>query len=186
MSTIQYQVKRLSDNVITNMWTSDIDGANRYEPGFGRPQRVVASNDPEIINENIDDALSSAEGEDSLGNEITLYTFAAEFQIIATDITAQLATAKLFQDGLAAQEVGAQAIAQVYVINEQKFALGNLTTQQFQTILNDATLQTIERLLTNGSLQTAKTMIAAYSSPYFSADDIASVIAILNNSGLVS
>jgi hypothetical protein len=187
---IQYSVLN-QNNQIINQWLSTQFDATHYEPGFGLPQRVLNSDEQGNVVDtdgsipDLSKALSTQTSTDQFGQTIHSYTMPAQFTITSLDITAQLAAQASLQKGLEAQSVGAMAVAQVYVLNEAKFAAGTLTTQDFQTILADTTLQTIERLLWNGSLATAKAMIQAYSSPYFSADDIASVVAILDNSGLI-
>lgn len=114
------------------------------------------------------------------------YVMPAQYSIAQADITNLVANQDAIQKGLQCQTVGATCVAQVYALNEAKFTAGTLTTQDFQTILADQTLLTIERLLWNGSLATAKAMIQAYTSPYFTSDDIASIVAIIDGSGLLS
>jgi hypothetical protein len=87
--------------------------------------------------------------------------------------------------GLQCQQVGAQCIAQVYALNDAKFAAGTLTQADFQSILADTTLQQIERLLWAGALATAQNMLSTYTSPYYTSADIATVSAIITNSGLM-
>lgn len=184
MSTFLYKVVR--NNVVTNEWTSDFAGPDYYEPSFGKKARWVA----EDSNGNVpgEDVLTSDSSRRIIvdgGREIIEHHFLAQFTIVSEDVTAKLQAQHLLEKGLEAQSIGAMAVAQVYVINEQKFAAGTLSPTDFQAILADQTLAQIERLLYNGSLNTAKAMIQAYVSPYFSAQDKATVIAILDNSGLL-
>ena len=71
---------------------------------FGRPQRTVASNDPAIVNENISQATSSSASTDGLGNAITLYVFAADYNLLTTDLgtAPQLAAVRAQRDALLA------------------------------------------------------------------------------------
>lgn len=109
----------------------------------------------------------------------------ATWSYAITDVTAQVSAETLLKKGLEAQTVGASCVAQVYALNEAKFALGTLTSQDFQTILADPTLAMIERLLWNGSLTTAKSMIQSYTGLAFSQSDKDTVIAIIDSSGLI-
>lgn len=165
----------LPDQATADSWIAEQIAANSW----GRPDRQVASNDPEMDNED----LSKSTGTETSAN-VLYYIFPADYTIVQTDISAQVAQQEAIAKGLAAQQVGAQAIAQVYAINDAKFAAGTLNAQDFQAILADTTLQMIERLLWSGSLSTAKSLIQTLNSPYFSSDDIASVVAILDASGL--
>lgn len=172
---------QLADQAAADMWIGIEVALNDW----GKPDRWINSNDPALQSEDMSRSDQNRQGTDGQGNDITQYHFPVEYTITQTDVTAQVAQQTLLSRGLQAQAVGATAVAQVYALNEAKFTAGTLTTQDFQVILADATLQMIERLLWNGSLATAKAMIQAYNSPYFTADDIASVVAIIDNSGLL-
>lgn len=180
---ILYEV--LQNNVVTNSWFSSVHDQTYYEPCFGKPDRWVAQANGGTPGE--DENLADDVREVTiLGKTVTEHHFPAQFAIRSTDITAKLAAQQALDNGIRAQAVGATAIAQVYALNEAKFTAGTLTAQNFQTILADTTLQMIERLLSNGSLKTAKAMIQGYSSQFFTSQDIASVVAILDASGLDS
>jgi len=101
---ILYQIQCKSDSVITNQWYSTFADSTHYEPCFGRPQRTVASNDPAIVNENISQATSSSASTDGLGNAITLYVFAADYNLLTTDLgtAPQLAAVRAQRDALLA------------------------------------------------------------------------------------
>ena len=182
MAIILYQIKNLATGLITNEWTSDVDGPDRYEPGFGKPVRTLTEDASgavkDIDGSDANIALATATGTDADGHKT--YQMPAEYELIQTDITAQVAAQKLLEKGLAAQAVGAGVVAQVWAINQGKYAAGTLTDANLQAIVSDATLQTIERLLWNGSLEMALALINSYSSPYFSASDIATIIAPIN------
>ncbi len=118
-----------------------------------------------------------------LDTERTRPYWKSEFTTEITDITPPViipdAKQIAIQKGLMAQQVGAECIAHVYALNEAKFTAGTLTTQDFQSILADPVLQQIERLLWNGSLASAKQMIQSYSSQFFSADEIISIVSVI-------
>lgn len=108
---------------------------------------------------------------------ITEYRLAAEYTIQQEDITAQVLTESLINDGKSRQELGALVIAKVYSINESK----NISAQQFAAMIADANLERIERMLWTGSLRTAKMMIQALDNTYFTPDEKSTILSMLEN-----
>lgn len=151
---------------------------------WGKAERWISETSPMILLEDLSKSDDSRETE-VMGETIVERHFPVEYTISISDVTAEYQAQQLLDNGLRAQAVGAMVVAKVWAINEAKLSAGTLNDSNFQAILADATLQQIERLLWNGSLKTAKTMISAYSSPAFSTDEKASIIAIIDDSGLI-
>jgi hypothetical protein len=118
--------------------------------------------------------------EDLETGEITEVTIPAQWNFSVEDITAQHQIETKVKNALKAQEVGAKIIARVWAINESK----QLNAQSFNALMNDASLSRIERLLWTGSLKTAKILITSLDDTYFSADEKAEILAMIDNSGL--
>lgn len=175
---------QFQDQGSAEAWVSQQEANNSW----GRLTRQVRSDDPAISKEDIGQATSNVQMSDSNGHVYILYTFAAEFTVAYVDVSAQVTMQTLVQKGLAAQQVGAQIIAQVYAFNEANLSASKLTTQQFQAMLADQNLLNIERLLWNGSLATALLLVNANITAletYFSSDQVTAIIAMITNSGLV-
>jgi hypothetical protein len=83
-----------------------------------------------------------------------------------------------------AQQMGSMVMAQIYAINEANLTSGALTSSQFTAMLADQNLLNIERLLWNGSLATALAMIQVLPTTYFSTGNIATIVTMIQNSGL--
>lgn len=105
----------------------------------------------------------------------------AEGQIASlVDVSAQYDQATQIDIRRKKQEVGANVIALVAVINDSK----NYGLSDFQAMLSDSTLTMIKELLYAGALISAKQMIAAFDSQWFTDADKALLIEIIDNSGL--
>lgn len=175
------------NSVETNAGTfADQPGADAWiasqeaDKAWGKPARQVASNESGIQSEDISKATASEDMQDEQGNTYTLYTFAADYTIVQTDITAQVAQAALVDLGLKCQNFGAQVIAQIFAVNEAS----GINSSQLLTIMADPTLAIIERLLWNGSIKTARAQIAAYSGSAFTGGQINAILALIDASGL--
>lgn len=114
-------------------------------------------------------------------NGDTLVQIPDQYEIITEDITIEYQKEVKIKDGLKAQDVGAKVIAKVWAINESR----NLDIPTLELMLADQNLANIERLLWNGSLKTAKILIQNLNNVFFSQDEKAEVLAIINDSGLV-
>lgn len=91
---------------------------------------------------------------------------------IVPPTTAQLLAIK----GMQAQNFGAQVVAAVYALNEG----ASISQAQLEAMMADATLATVERLLWNGSLATARALIAGMPNTFFTADQITSILTLLD------
>lgn len=182
------------DQAQVDAWVSAQVQANSW----GRAERWIRLENAE--NEDIEEAIDTREYElspampiqyDPETGEITFegrdpimgteYLMPAEYTIQTEDTTAQEAQAQLVRDGQLRQELGANVIAKVYSINESK----NITPEVFAAMIADATLERIERMLWTGSLRTAKLMIQSLDTTYFTAQEKAEIVAMIDNSGLI-
>lgn len=127
-----------------------------------------------------DDALESRVY-DELGQTGTEYRFAAEFSIAYEDVSAEYAEASAMAAAEAKQAVGARVMAKVRAINEVK----DFDEATRNAMLADASLAAVERLLWMGALVDAKALIQAMGTTYYSADDKAALVAIIDDSGLI-
>lgn len=171
------------NNVITNQ--ADFENlieANNWiafhqsAGSFGKSVRELTLQECLSQGENIAEAISTREVA-SGPSTITLYTFAADYEIEIIDVEAEYEDLKRIQYGLAAQNFGMLILAKVQAINEKKIEQDLLTAEQFGLILSDETMARIERCLQNGSLKTAKSLINSLSTIFFSAEDKAKIIA---------
>lgn len=104
----------------------------------------------------------------------------SEFTVVKSDITDKYNQQQEIRKGLLAQQIGATVIAKVWAINESK----NIDAQTFNDLISDSTLQIIERLLWNGSLKTAKSLIQNLNSNFFTDQEKASIIAVIDDSAV--
>lgn len=175
------------DQTTANSWIAQGQTANWW----GKPVRTLTADesgnvvDVDGSTPNLSLATSTNTATDTNGVTVNTYNMPADYTITLTDISAQILTEQMIQKGLQAQQIGATCMAQVYAINEAKLAAGTITTANFEAILADTTLQQIERMLWNGSLASALAMLNTYTSPYYTFSDIATVTAIITNSGLI-
>lgn len=155
-----------------NAWISE----HQYSGAWGKNVRELSQQECLAQGENIANAISSRQvvvGQ----QEITMYTFEADFEIEIIDVEGEYDDLKRIQYGLAAQNLGMLILAKVQAINEKKIELDQLSAEQFGLILADETMARIERCLQNGSLKTAKSLINSLSTIFFSAEDKAKIIA---------
>lgn len=149
---------------------------------WGKPERIISENDFQIINENIDEAINIEIKIDELTQkEVKYYTFKCEYTIEIKNITEEVEFQNKLNRGILAQQVGNEVIAMVYAINEMKLLNNELSTEEFQSILNDQNIQFIERLLKNGSLETAKNLIVTYSTSLFTENEKNQIISKIDN-----
>lgn len=95
------------------------------------------------------------------------------FTIEITDVTAEYA-AKAAVDLAKERRLAGEAIMdKVFATNMAK----NLTPEQFQALLQNATLGAVERLLKNGSLTTAKSLIQTMDETFYSVEEKNAIIA---------
>jgi hypothetical protein len=141
--------------------------SNIASGAFGKPERWLQADDFE--DESAEDAIATTTV-DVLGQEITLYKFAADYTITEEDVTSEYEAAALKAESVEAINLGADLIADIRTLNKKKLLDGSLTSEQFTALLQDATAAAIERALWNGSFQTAKTLIQGFSGYYSSGD----------------
>lgn len=107
--------------------------------------------------------------------------FPSGFVAEIIDVSAIKRKEKRIARGKARIEMGAQIIAEIVAINEERLELGVLTDEEFMAMLNDPILFKIERLLWNGSLESAKSMIQAMPETYFNSVQINYILDMINN-----
>lgn len=186
---IKVDIKRQSDNVIA--WGgqfADQSSADAWIAGevannsWGLPERweALQDNDPKISSALDSREVIEHEADDS-GPEASHmeYQLPAEYIIVSSDVSAQATLEAKTSEAMNNQSLGAWVIARVAAVNESKLSAGSMTQQQFMALLADQNMANIERLLWNGSLVTAKAMISALDHTYYSAPEIASILAML-------
>jgi hypothetical protein len=110
---------------------------------------------------------------------ITQAHFAPEYEIVQTDVSAQVDQEKAIAAALSRQNVGAGLIAAIFTMNEAKLAAGTLNTATLEAMMADSAVTLIRELLWAGSLTTAKALITAYNGVYFTAADKAAILALM-------
>jgi hypothetical protein len=85
------------------------------------------------------------------------------------DVSAIKRKEKKVSQAMAKIDFGAQIMAEIVAINEERLELGALTEEQFTAMLQDPLLYKIERCLWNGSLQTSKALMINVSDTFFTA-----------------
>lgn len=174
---IKYSVIKTGSTTITNSWLSDSGrDQNYYEENFGKRERWLRLNQLLDEGKTEADALEVREievfelGENNLVKE---YKFAAEFTVIAEDVTAQLAIEQKISSRFSKQNFGALMVAKITELNDSK----NLSQEQLGVLLTDPQALAIERLLWSGSLNFARAAIAGYQGGLYSTEEKAALVA---------
>lgn len=142
---------------------------------FGYPARWVSSDQLGELDPN--DAIETATVPNPLGGaELTLYKFAAEYEIEYVDVTSEYEDLALKAESVEAINLGADLIADIRTLNKKKLADASFTSEEFTALLQNATAAAIERALWNGSFETGKALIQGFSG-YYSDQEKAPLIA---------
>lgn len=189
---IQVDITNISTNTV--QWSARFDTqdqANAWiaqgEAQFwwGKPQRVIPGHPyqmaTDLDGQPIDPskATSTSQSTDAQGNQITNYTFPAEYSINTYDISQQIAVQKQVDLALVNQSVGATIVAYITALNSQKLQNGTMTQTTLMKFLADPSVATIERLLWAGALTVALAQIrSANLSIYYTAAEIQGVISL--------
>jgi hypothetical protein len=116
------------------------------------------------------------------GRVYTEYHLPAEFSVEFKDVTAVGKQDRDIALRRQKQDVGANVMALVAVLNDSK----NYGLAEFQAMLADPTLGVIKELLYAGGLDAAKQMIQVVSNQYFTDADKAKLVKLIDDSGLAS
>lgn len=108
----------------------------------------------------------------------------AEYTIEITDVTEEVEAEKKVSVKLAKQAFGSLFMAQVLVLNDKKLASGELSEADLLAMESDAALMMIEKCAWRGMLDTLSIMVDAYSGPYYTQQDKAYLLDLIDSSGL--
>lgn len=156
---------------------------------WGLPDRWVslAAGDPQILASNAKRTVVDVPEVPASGNKPAVpavthdeYHFDADYTVTLVDVTADGEQGRQIALRRQKQDIGANVIALVAVINDSK----NYGLTDFQAMLSDPTLSMIKELLYAGGLGAAKQMILASNDKWFTDADKAALVKLIDDSGL--
>lgn len=83
------------------------------------------------------------------------------------------------------QSFGSEFLARVVELNVQKYVAGTLTLADLNQMDLDTTLQAMERAAWRGNLTTLKALIQNYNGIYYTTQEKADLVALIDGSGLL-
>jgi hypothetical protein len=155
----------LSEGIANNWW--------------GKPERWLKEMD--FTTETVEQALESRLVTPEVGEAYTEYKFASEYTTETVDISAEVAAEVSLSKRLSDQQFGSLFLAKVVELNKAKYIAGSLTLQDLDDMDSDAVLQKLERAAWRGDVKKLKVLVSSYSGTYYSAEEKAMLLGVINN-----